>query len=125
MVMVQRTVLIVDDERNIIKALFRLLRAPDRDLLAAQAGEEAILILASEHIDLAISDEQMPGMNGLTLLERARSLAPEATRILLTGFPDTALVREALGSRIAHHVMLKPWDDPVLKAKIDSVLGGT
>jgi len=83
------------------------------------------LQVASERIDLAISDEQMPRMNGLTLLERARSLAPEATRLLLTGFPDAELVREALGKRIAHHVMLKPWDDAVLKAKIDSVLGGT
>ena len=121
--MARRTILIVDDERNIIKALFRLLRAPDRELLAAQAGEEAILTLASEHVDLVISDEKMPGMNGLTVLERARSLAPEATRILLTGYPDAEFVREALRSRIAHHVILKPWVDESLKNKVKSVLG--
>jgi response regulator RpfG family c-di-GMP phosphodiesterase len=122
--MTHRVILVVDDERNIIKALFRLLRAPDRVLLAAQAGEEAILTLASEHVDLVISDEKMPGMSGLALLERARSLAPEAIRVLLTGFPDTALVREALGKRIAHHVVLKPWDDAALRAKVEAVLGG-
>ena len=119
-----KTFLIVDDEPNVLKSLQRLLRGPGRRILLADSAAEALLILGGEQVDAVISDELMPGMNGRQLLERARDLAPACRRILLTGHPDAAVVRDALGRRLAHVVVLKPWIDEELRDKLEAALEG-
>ena len=66
----QMTVLCVDDEANILKSLQRLLQDPGYQLLFASSGEEALTVLATNSVDLVLSDMRMPGINGAELLEQ-------------------------------------------------------
>ncbi|MGO9274236.1 MAG: response regulator [Terriglobia bacterium] len=86
------SILLVDDEVRVLEALRRNLRT-HFDITTATSGAEAIDIL--EHkgpFAVLVSDLRMPGMGGLELLAQARNLAPDTTRVLLTGKSDFASV---------------------------------
>ena len=72
----QMTVLCVDDEANILKSLQRLLQDPGYQLLFASSGEEALTVLATNSVDLVLSDMRMPGINGAELLEQVANKYP-------------------------------------------------
>ncbi len=106
------TVLLVDDEQNILLSLKRLLRKEPFQLLTAGSGEEALEILAkTPDIGLIVSDQRMPGMSGVEFLEQAKELAPDAMRIMLTGFAELAVTIDAINKGCAYRYLTKPWDD--------------
>ena len=105
------TLLLVDDESSVLSALRRLFRPHGYQLLQATSGQEALEMLKDEPVDLIISDMRMPGMDGAQFLEASRLLAPEAIRILLTGYSDIGATIAAINRGELHRYIQKPWDD--------------
>lgn len=113
------TVLLVDDEENILKSLQRLLMDEDFDILTATSGEAALLLLqSSENVGLIVSDQRMPGMNGAEFLGRSQEFAPNAQRMLLTGYSDMNATIEAINKGGAGRYLSKPWNDEELVTAI-------
>lgn len=113
------TVLLVDDEENILKALRRLLLDEDFDIETATSGEVALQKLqALDNVGLIVSDQRMPGMNGAEFLGRSQKFAPFAQRILLTGYSDINATIEAINKGGAGRYISKPWDDDDLTRAI-------
>ncbi|MBS1985006.1 MAG: response regulator [Bdellovibrionales bacterium] len=108
-------ILMVDDERDNIDALKRLLRK-DFEMHAATSGAEALDIMHRVHdFDVILSDQRMPGMNGSEFLEKAQQLDSLATRVLLTGFADLEAVIEAVNRGHIWRYLSKPWEPEELK----------
>ncbi len=105
-------VLVVDDERNILSSLKRLLITEDYDVLLADSGEKALQILKDNpDIALIISDQRMPGMSGAEFLELARKLSPDTIRMVLTGYADVGAAIAAINRGGAYRYLTKPWND--------------
>src|SRR3990172_1277788 len=82
------TLLLVDDETNILSSLKRLFRPQGYRIFTAESGAQGLEIMARETVDLVISDMRMPEMNGAQFLERVREKWPETVRILLTRYSE-------------------------------------
>jgi two-component system probable response regulator PhcQ len=104
------TLLIVDDEPAILKALRRIVRDDGYKVLTALDGEEALRLVASESVDIVLSDMDMPGMTGLDLMVRLRRNHPAAVRLLLTGRGTLAAAVGAINEGEVYRFMTKPWD---------------
>lgn len=108
---VQATLLLVDDEPNILSSLQRLLRPAGYRILTATCGAQGLEILAHEKIDLIISDMRMPQMDGVAFLEQAAKCWPQVARILLTGYADLASAVAAVNKGNIYYYLSKPWED--------------
>jgi DNA-binding NtrC family response regulator len=120
--MTNPTVLIVDDEENILHALKRLFRRENYQIFTAASAEEGLAIMDREQVDLIISDLKMPGTNGVEFFAQAKGKKPEALRIMLTGHADLKSVIEAIDKGEIYRFLLKPWDDEELKLTIKQAL---
>ena len=87
------TVLIVDDEPNIIEVLKISILEDGMDVLTAGCGRDALNILRKHEVDIVISDIRMPDISGVELLREAEKIAPDAAFIMITAFssPETAI----------------------------------
>jgi response regulator RpfG family c-di-GMP phosphodiesterase len=114
-------VLLVDDEENIVRSIARLLLEEETDLevVSANSGVQGLEALAV-HPDVALilSDQCMPGMSGAEFLQKARLIAPDAVRMVLTGYADMAATMDAINKGGASRYLTKPWDDDVLRRTI-------
>jgi CheY-like chemotaxis protein len=91
------TILFVDDEENILKALQRLTMDEAFDTEIAGSGDAALHKLTTlEHVALIVSDQRMPMMNGAEFLQQSQQLAPDAIRMLLTGYSDISAAADAI-----------------------------
>ncbi|ACM21850.1 response receiver-modulated cyclic diguanylate phosphodiesterase [Geotalea daltonii FRC-32] len=110
------TILVVDDEENILRAIVRLLMEEnDINVLTAGSGSEGLSVLqAHPDVALILSDQRMPGMTGAEFLQQAKSLAPEAIRMVLTGYADINATMDAINKGGASCYITKPWDDGML-----------
>jgi two-component system response regulator AtoC len=91
-------VLVVDDEPNICAVFADALVRHDYVVTTCTTGEEAIQAAEAESFDAVFIDVMMPGLNGLQVLRALRSRLPEATFIMITGYPDSRLVDGSLAS---------------------------
>jgi len=113
----KHTILLVDDETGIIKALSRLLRKEDYKILTAASGQEGLDLLrilkngAEDPASLIISDQRMPGMNGAAFLAKSKAIFPDAIRFLLTGYSDMDAIVDAVNKGEIHRYLSKPWND--------------
>ncbi|NMM38731.1 MAG: response regulator [Glaciimonas sp.] len=107
----QSTLLCVDDEPNILSSLRRLFRAKGYRVLVAESGYAGLQVLATEAVDLVISDMRMPEMDGAHFLELVRTRWPDTIRILLTGYADVSSIIEAINRGEIYRYITKPWDD--------------
>jgi response regulator RpfG family c-di-GMP phosphodiesterase len=113
------TVLLVDDEENILKALQRLLMDEDFAIETATSGEAGLEKLRTlANVGLIVSDQRMPGMNGAEFLCRSQEIAPLALRILLTGYSDITATIDAINKGGAYRYLSKPWNDDELTQTI-------
>jgi DNA-binding NtrC family response regulator len=99
-------ILIVDDEKNSREGLERALRR-SYEVLTAENGARALDLLASNPVDAMVSDVRMPGMDGLTLLQRALARTPQPVCIILTAYGTIEMAVEAM-RRGAYDFMTKP-----------------
>ena len=70
-------------------------------MLTAGRGAEALELLGREDISVIMSDQRMPEMTGVEFLSRARTVRPEATRLLITGYADLKAVIDAMKAPMA------------------------
>lgn len=104
-------ILCVDDEPNILSALRRLFRSQGFSVKIADSGKAGLEILASEKIDLVISDMRMPEMDGTQFLEQVKNRWPDTPRLLLTGYADISSTIGAINRGEIYRYITKPWDD--------------
>ena len=114
-----RTLLLVDDEENILSALKRLLRRDGYTILTAAGAEAGLEVLARHPVDVIVSDQRMPGMSGVEFLRRVKTLHPETVRLVLSGYTDLQAVTDAINEGAIYKFLTKPWDDGILRANID------
>ena len=98
----RHTVLFVDDEVNILRALQRLLRSEDMNVLCSSRGEEALETLSRQPVQVVVSDQRMPEMSGVDLLSRVRERWPDVVRMMLTGYTEMTIAVDAMGGDAAH-----------------------
>jgi DNA-binding NtrC family response regulator len=103
------TLLVVDDEKNIRRTLRMVLEAEGYEIQEAESAEEAVKLLEAEPVDLGIFDIRLPGMDGLSLLSRARELWKDLPVIVISGHADTSDVVDAM-KRGANDFFSKPVD---------------
>ena len=107
----KQTLLLVDDEPNILSSLRRLFRPRGYKVLTAESGAAGLEILERENVDLVISDMRMPEMDGAQFLEKVRERKPETIRLLLTGYSDITSILAAINRGEIYRYITKPWDD--------------
>ncbi|CAB1371026.1 EAL domain-containing protein [Denitratisoma oestradiolicum] len=112
------TLLLVDDEENILSALRRLLRREGYRVLTASSGGEGLDVLARNEVDVIVSDQRMPGMTGVEFLRRVKDLYPQTVRLVLSGYTELQSVTSAINEGAIYKFLTKPWDDEQLLANI-------
>jgi HD-like signal output (HDOD) protein/ActR/RegA family two-component response regulator len=115
-------ILFVDDEVRVLEGL-RLSLRRKRDLWAMKfvaGGAAALIEIARELPDVVVTDMRMHGMDGAELLTRVAAVAPQATRIILSGQMEEAAAERAV--RVAHCFISKPCDTQKLEAAITRAL---
>ncbi|HEX3278040.1 MAG TPA: FAD-dependent oxidoreductase [Thermoleophilaceae bacterium] len=113
-------ILAVDDEPAVLGAVARDLRRGFGEryrILRAGSGQEALDVLGElrargDQAALLIADQRMPGMSGTDYLVEARTLVPDAKRVLLTAYADTEAAISAINEVALDYYLLKPWDPP-------------
>jgi FixJ family two-component response regulator len=113
--MAQETILLVDDEEQVVDALARTLRKGGYRLLEARSGPRALEVLANETVDLVISDIAMPEMSGLDLLGIVRREYERVVRIVLTGFASLDSAVQAINVGHVDFYLTKPWEKDELR----------
>jgi DNA-binding NtrC family response regulator len=117
-------VLIVDDEANARDALAELLDDAGYSVSTAADGRTALLQMEQVDPDVVLTDLKMPGMDGLSLIEKGRPMAPHTTFIVMTAFAtiDTAVQAIKLG---AESYLTKPLELEAVMAIVDRALDRT
>lgn len=117
----KQSILIVDDDLNVLEVLDARLSSSGFRVLKATGARQALQVLKEERIDLIISDMKMPGMGGMELFNRIRSLRPGLPVIFLTAYgtiPDAVLAVKAG----AVDYLAKPFDGRELVKKLQKIL---
>ena len=115
----KRTLLLVDDEENIIASLRRLLRRDGYHIITANSGAQGLQRLAEHEVDVILSDQRMPGMTGVEFLRRAKELYPQTVRMTLSGYTELQSITDAINEGAVYKFLTKPWDDERLRAHIN------
>jgi response regulator RpfG family c-di-GMP phosphodiesterase len=118
----RHTILCLDDERNILQSLKRLLRREGYNMLLASSGEEAFKLLEENDVHLIISDQRMPQMSGTEFLAKVKDKYPDVLRVILTGYTDVDSITESINKGHIYKFFLKPWNDHNLKLEIRQAL---
>jgi len=131
--MTKATILTVDDDPMVLRAITRDLRArygSDFRIVKAESGIQALAVLSElalrlRPVALIATDQRMPGMTGTEMLQQARQHAPDAKLLLLTAYADTDVAIRAINDIGLDYYLLKPWDPPAerLYPVIDDLLG--
>jgi signal transduction histidine kinase len=116
----QTTILVVDDDKSIRELCKLALR--EYRILQAGTCEEALRLYKKEHVDLILSDIMMPGESGIDLLKQVKTLDPNATVVIMTGFVDKEIILNAL-KEDADDFINKPLNRLQLKTSIEKALG--
>jgi len=116
------TLLIVDDEAQILSALKRSLRREGYEIVAVESAAAALRILDERWVDAILSDHKMPGISGVQLLARVAQMRPDIVRMLITGWTNE-IPHERLEEVGICALVTKPWDDAKLKATLRAVMG--
>lgn len=102
-------ILIVDDDREIISSIKRMLKKEEYTIFSAIDGESGLEIIEGNDIDIALVDYQMPGMNGIELLKQLKEVSPEIEVIIITGYGTIQSAIEAMKLG-AYDYITKPID---------------
>ena len=118
--MTKPILLAIDDDASVLEAVVQDLRRKYGQrfrIVRAGSGQAALDTLTQlkergESVALFLSDQRMPGMTGVDLLEKTIPLMPNAKRVLLTAYADTEAAIRAINSAKIHYYLNKPWDPP-------------
>ena len=115
--MKKHAVLVVDDDRENINLLANIL-GEDYEIREAQGGAEALGILAKQRVDLILTDERMPGLSVVELLERVHAARFDCVRMLVTAYPDVVNAIQAINRGHVNRYIAKPFDSRELKLAV-------
>ena len=116
------TVLFVDDEQNILNAVKRLFMSDTIDVLTASTALEGMELMKRNTVAVIVSDNMMPGMNGIAFLEWTKTVSPDSVRILMTGYADLHSAIESINRGEVFRFVTKPWNDTDLsQIVLDSI----
>jgi len=109
------TLLLVDDEAGILNSLKRLLRREGYRILTTTDPTEGLQLLATNDVQVIISDQRMPEMSGTEFLRRVKQLHPDTIRMVLSGYTDLQSITDAINKGAIWRFLTKPWDDETLR----------
>lgn len=109
-----RTLLLVDDDPGILNALCRSLRREGYRILTAGSGVHGLELLATEPVQVILSDQRMPEMTGTEFFRRVKELHPDTVRIVLSGYTELESVTRAVNEGAIYKFLYKPWEDDLL-----------
>jgi DNA-binding NtrC family response regulator len=119
---INATLLLVDDEPNVTDALKRALRREPYEILTATSGPAALELLERQHVDVVISDEQMPGMSGSVFLSTVRKQFPHTIRMILSGQASLEAAVRAINEGEVYRFFLKPCNPTDLAFTVQQAL---
>ena len=102
-------ILVVDDDRRMVRTICDILRLKGYEVLPAYSGEEAVEVVQGEEFDCVLMDIRMPGIDGVAALKTIKNLAPDTPVVLMSAYASDAQVAEAKGNGAAS-VLTKPID---------------
>ena len=108
--MTSASVLIVDDDRSIVRLCQRLLERASYEVFASTDPLEALKILEARKVDLLLADIRMPVMDGFELIERSRGIQPDLAVLVMTGFGTVDTAVQALYKGV-DGLILKPFEN--------------
>lgn len=114
-------ILIVDDERDICRALEFLLKAEGYNVTKAFSGEEAIEKIAAKHFDVILTDLKMEKIDGIGVLEKTKELSSDTAVIIMTAFASVESAVEAMKKGAADYIV-KPFLNEEIRITVKRVL---
>ena len=111
------SILIVDDELANLQKLKRTF-LDEYEVYEASGGEEALDLLRQKPVEAIITDQRMPGMNGVELLKRSLKVSPDSVRIILTGYTEVEDLMDAINKGHVHQYITKPWEPFALRKTV-------
>ncbi len=106
-------ILVVDDEPNVCDSVRDLLRR-DYRVLTATSAEEGCRLLRDQSVQVLLTDQRMPRVSGVELLETARAANPQVTRLMFSGFADFDSILAAINQGQVFEFLRKPWNPDTL-----------
>lgn len=113
---------LVDDERNVLSALQRVLRREGWDVHPFSDVEEALTALGTHDYAVIVVDYQMPQINGVTYLQFAKQRQPNAVRMVLSAHGDRHSMMQAINLAEVYRFLSKPWDEYEILAAMRSAI---
>jgi len=120
--MTMNTILIVDDEPNYLVVLSELLRDEGFEVFTAPGGKEALDIIKDVDLDLTITDMQMPGMDGMELLEQIKHIYKDMPVVIITAYAEVEKAVAAMQAG-AFSYLAKPFSNAELIVTINKAVG--
>ncbi|QDQ27387.1 EAL domain-containing protein [Chitinimonas arctica] len=106
-----RTLLLIDDEPQVLASMERLLRGEGITVLTADNAAQAYEILARQEVGVVICDQHMPGEDGISFFGGIKHIYPRTMRILITGENSAPTLSNAINRGEVYRFIAKPWDD--------------
>jgi EAL domain-containing protein (putative c-di-GMP-specific phosphodiesterase class I)/ActR/RegA family two-component response regulator len=113
-----QTLLLVDDDVNILGTLHRLFRRDNYRVLTAASPAEAFELLALYHVQVILCDQKMPVMNGTEFLSKVKEMYPDTMRIILSGYTGVETVLDSINRGAIYRFYTKPWNDTELRDNV-------
>jgi EAL domain-containing protein (putative c-di-GMP-specific phosphodiesterase class I)/CheY-like chemotaxis protein len=114
----QPTLLLVDDDVNVLASLHRLFRRDNYRVLTAVSPAEGFELLALHPVHVIVCDQRMPLMSGTEFLSKVKEMYPETVRIMLSGHTAVDAVLDSINRGSIYRFFTKPWDDDILREQI-------
>ena len=109
--------LVVDDEPEVCDSVYHLLYRRYH-VLRAHGAAEAVELMAQHEVEIIMTDQRMPELTGVEMLQKIKSQYPEAIRMLFTGFADINSVIAAINQGHVYRYLSKPWRPEELEAAV-------
>jgi EAL domain-containing protein (putative c-di-GMP-specific phosphodiesterase class I)/ActR/RegA family two-component response regulator len=113
-----QTMLVVDDDVNVLAALHRLFRRENYRVLTAASPAEGFELLALYRVQVILCDQRMPAMNGIEFLSRVKEMYPDTIRIILSGYTGVETVLDSINRGAVYRFYTKPWNDNELRDNV-------
>lgn len=114
-------VLFVDDEEpNLV--VFEAVCGDQFPVLTASSGRAALDLMKEHDVGVVLTDQRMPGMTGIELLEKIEVEHPDAIRLLITAYSDLQAAEDAINRGHVRRYMRKPWEPEVLRAELHDAI---
>jgi diguanylate cyclase (GGDEF)-like protein/PAS domain S-box-containing protein len=113
-----QTLLVVDDDVNVLAALHRLFRRDGYRVLTAASPAEGFELLALYRVQVILCDQRMPVMSGTEFLSKVKEMYPDTIRIILSGDTGVETVLDSINRGAIYRFYTKPWDDNELRDNV-------